>query len=92
MLVGLIGMLALVLDGGNFYTQRSSAQVAADAGALAGAREFCETENSSAAENSAFEYAVTKNAADAADITFEVPQAMYPWKLASPLIRSSGEF
>ena len=62
MLVGLIAMLALVLDGGKFDTQRRSAQVAADAGALAGAREYCITDNRTAAENRALEYAVTRNA------------------------------
>ncbi len=41
MLVALFAMLALVLDGGNLYTQRRSAQLAADAGALAGARANC---------------------------------------------------
>ena len=71
MLVGLIAMLALVLDGGNYYTQRRIAQVAADAGALAGAREFCVSENSAAAINQAFEYAVTHNEADNAIVTFD---------------------
>ncbi len=73
MLVGLVGMLALVLDGGNFYTQRRSAQVAADAGALAGAREYCITESNTAAINRAFDYAVNRNAADAANISIDGP-------------------
>jgi hypothetical protein len=71
MLLGLITMLALVLDGGNFYTQRRAAQVAADAGALAGAREYCVTENGVAAVNRAYEYAVTRNEADAATVTVD---------------------
>ena len=37
----MVVMLALVLDGGNIYVQRRAAQVAADAGALAGARHLC---------------------------------------------------
>lgn len=40
-LVALIAMLALILDGGNAYLKRRQAQNAADAGALAGARELC---------------------------------------------------
>lgn len=40
MFFGLVAMLALVLDGGNMYTQRRVAQVAADAGALAGLGTF----------------------------------------------------
>jgi hypothetical protein len=42
MLVGLMAMLAFVLDGGNVYSQRRQAQLAADAGALAGARAHCD--------------------------------------------------
>jgi hypothetical protein len=41
MLIGLVAMLALVLDGGMNYTNRRAAQLAADAGALAGARAYC---------------------------------------------------
>lgn len=36
--VGLVALLALVVDGGNVYVQRRSAVTAADAGALAGTR------------------------------------------------------
>lgn len=38
MIVGLIAILALVIDGGNVYAERRRLQNAADAGALAGAR------------------------------------------------------
>jgi hypothetical protein len=71
MLVGLIAMLALVLDGGNLYTQRRAAQVAADAGALAGAREYCLTGNSTAAVNRGYEYAVNRNQADNAIVSVD---------------------
>jgi hypothetical protein len=47
MLIGLVAMLALVLDGGMNYTNRRAAQLAADAGALAGARAYCLTVNDS---------------------------------------------
>jgi hypothetical protein len=40
-LVGLVAMAALLLDGGNAYLSRRTAQAAADAGALAGARQWC---------------------------------------------------
>jgi hypothetical protein len=40
-LVGMFGILALAVDGGMTYSNRRSAQNAADAGALAGARELC---------------------------------------------------
>jgi len=69
--LGLIAMLALVLDGGNLFTQRRAAQVAADAGALAGAREYCLTESSTAAINRGYEYAVTRNEADNATISVD---------------------
>ena len=71
MALGLFGMLALVLDGGNLYTQRREAQLAADAGALAGARTYCETENALAAQLSAEDYAVTRNAADSINFSLD---------------------
>ena len=43
LLVVFIGILALVLDGGYSYFMRRNAQNAADAGALAGARVYCES-------------------------------------------------
>jgi len=81
MLVGLLAMLALVLDGGNFYTQRRAAQLAADAGALAGARAYClaESDPVGAAAVAAQQY-VTKNnafmdnvsvAAETGDVTVD---------------------
>ena len=69
--LGMLAMLALVLDGGNMYAQRRAAQVAADAGALAGARYLCgEEPNYSLATNDANEYAVNQNEAQTATITF----------------------
>jgi hypothetical protein len=72
--LGLIAMLALVLDGGNLFTQRRIAQVAADAGALAGAREFCFNEAPSisqrrtAAISAAQNYAINQNGAETANV------------------------
>lgn len=40
-MIGLIAMAALIVDGGNAYFNRRNAQTAADAGALAGAYEYC---------------------------------------------------
>jgi Flp pilus assembly protein TadG len=71
MLIGLMAMLGLVLDGGNFYTHRRQAQLAADAGALAGARAYCLTEDVDAAISSAWDYAVNRNDAQAANITVD---------------------
>ena len=62
MLVGLIAMLALVLDGGSFYSQRRQAQLAADAGALAGARARCDPDVSESPQSAANIY-VTNNQA-----------------------------
>jgi hypothetical protein len=39
-LLGMLALVGLVLDGGNLYLQRRTAQAAADAGALAGARKL----------------------------------------------------
>jgi hypothetical protein len=73
MLIGLLAMLALVLDGGNVYTHRRQMQAAADAGALAGARHLCgEDPQQSLAWNAAWDYAVVRN--DAQDATIEFPE------------------
>jgi hypothetical protein len=66
LLVALIGMLALTLDGGFAYLQRRGAQTAADAGALAGARQLCETGDANLAVDSALNYAIDRNGADEA--------------------------
>jgi hypothetical protein len=70
-LIGLLGMLALVLDGGTMYLVRRRMQNAADAGALAGARELALEHGETAARIKAEEYAIYRNGADRADITFE---------------------
>jgi len=68
LLVILIGMLALVLDGGYAYLQRRGAQTAADAGALAGARQLCRTGDTTLAIQAALDYAITRNRALEADV------------------------
>jgi hypothetical protein len=70
-LVGLLGMLALVLDGGNLYLVRRRMQNAADSGALAGARELALVHSQTVAHAKAEEYAISRNGADRASITFE---------------------
>lgn len=69
MLVVLIGMLALVMDGGFAYMRRRAAQVAADAGSLAGARELCVTGDPALAIDAAMDYALNRNDALEADVT-----------------------
>lgn len=44
-MVGLIAIAALLVDGGNAFFNRRDAQTAADAGALAGAYEYCVNDN-----------------------------------------------
>src|SRR5260221_11455075 len=68
LLVAMVGMLALALDGGNAFFKRREAQNAADAGALAGAREWCISRNATSAANRASEYAITRNGATKADV------------------------
>ena len=67
----LIGFTALAVDGGNVYVTRRDLQDAADAGALAGARQLCFEEDTSfsAVEVVAQEYAVSDNLADEAEVT-----------------------
>jgi hypothetical protein len=68
LLILLVGMLALSIDGGNWYWNRRKAQNAADAGALAGAREYCTTGDATQALNRAQEYTLTRNGANTANI------------------------
>jgi Flp pilus assembly protein TadG len=69
MLFVFIGMMALAIDGGFTYVSRRSAQNAADAGALAGARELCRGEEASVVQARAREY-VTRNVAET--VTVEI--------------------
>jgi hypothetical protein len=59
-----MGLLALSLDAGFGLYQRRAMQNAADAGALAGARELCEGNGYNAAYDRAWEYAIARNGAD----------------------------
>jgi len=70
-LVALIGMLALVLDGGNLYVQRRRMQNAADAGALAGARALAKNGTTAEAQAAAESYAIVHNGADTAQVTID---------------------
>lgn len=56
-------ILALVIDGGNTYFQRRNAQNAADAGALAGARDYCEYKDTLQASGVASSYVSSNEAA-----------------------------
>jgi hypothetical protein len=64
-----VAILALVLDGGNAYAARRTAQNAADSGALAGAAYMCEHHDSTGGANKAAEYAITRNGATSAIAT-----------------------
>ncbi|MFC2029558.1 pilus assembly protein TadG-related protein [Chloroflexota bacterium] len=64
----LLSFLAIAIDVGNLYQSRRKMQNAADAGALAGSWQTC-FGNPDDAESAAWEYAVTHNDADGADIT-----------------------
>jgi len=63
-----IAMLALVLDGGYAYFMRRNAQNAADAGALAAADTWCETQNWAWAEENGLQFAMDENGAHTANV------------------------
>jgi hypothetical protein len=71
LILAFFALLALILDGGNALSNRRSAQVAADAGALAGARQICETGDVNLAFSSALDYAVNRNRATNANVSHE---------------------
>lgn len=61
-LIGLIAMSGLIIDGGNLYLNRRGAQTAADAAALAAAREYCYNHLNLIQTNAiAHDYAVDQN-------------------------------
>jgi hypothetical protein len=67
-LIGLVAMAALIIDGSNSYLNRRRAQTAADAAAMAGARELCIGKGSEAdVYDVALEYATVQNNATAMD-------------------------
>jgi hypothetical protein len=63
-----LALLAIAIDGGNAYAMRRAAQTAADAGALAGAREVC-VDPPGDPYSRAWEYAVGRNHATNANVT-----------------------
>ena len=80
-LLALIALAALVLDGGMLFLNRRTAQAAADAGALAGARALCYEGSEETAINTAIQFATTENGgstatasidADSGDIVVDV--------------------
>jgi hypothetical protein len=66
--LGLVAVAALIIDGGSIYLNRRNAQTAADAAALAGAREKCINKGSlSSIQSVVNQYAVTLNHATSVD-------------------------
>lgn len=69
-LLALTALVALAVDVGHLYAERRHMQNAADAGALAGAREICFGSGDPAtAENVAMDYATVRNRAEDALVT-----------------------
>ena len=66
--LALVAMAALVIDGGSLYLNRRNAQTAADAAAMAGARELCVNKGTAGTiQNIVDEYAITENGATAVE-------------------------
>jgi hypothetical protein len=70
-MIALVGMMALVLDGGNGFAQRRRMQNAADAGVIAGVRELALGNSYSVAVARADEYARTRNGADSVQTSLD---------------------
>jgi len=69
MLFVIIGMVALILDGGAIMSNRREAQAAADAGAMAGAQRACSGFSAADAKSVAEHYATVNNNATSAVAT-----------------------
>lgn len=61
MMLAIVAMVALIIDGGSLMSNRRSAQAAADAAALAGAKQLCSPDTEGNAVTVAHNYAITKN-------------------------------
>jgi len=74
-LLALVAVVALAVDIGNVYRERRHMQNAADAGALAGAREICfgDAGTEAAAIATGEDYAINRNDADGAVVTVGMP-------------------
>lgn len=64
-----IALVALILDGGMTMVNRRQAQAAADAGALAGAKELCKHSTNATVISTAINYATVRNTASTASAT-----------------------
>jgi hypothetical protein len=64
----LFGIIVFAIDVGHFYSERRRMQNAADAGALAGARELCAGKGTTAASNAAYSFAQALNLAPQATV------------------------
>lgn len=69
-LIGLVAFAGLVFDGGNAYAQRRRMQNAADAGAIAGARELADGATNCVVNNGINNYTRTKNGALTYEATY----------------------
>jgi len=69
MMLMLLGFVALAVDGGLAYLERRQMRTAADAGALAAARELCLGNGEAAALAAGLSYCVTENGADSCDFS-----------------------
>lgn len=70
LLVALLGIAALVFDGGTAYAKRRQMQNAADSAALAGARQLARVASDSTINSAIRDYAITRNGADTYTATY----------------------
>jgi hypothetical protein len=70
LLIGLVGIMALVLDGGNLYLRRRQLQNASDATALATAYKVAGAASDASINSTLIEYAITRNGAGAASAVY----------------------
>jgi len=66
MMIAIVGMVALLIDGGSLMSDRRTAQAAADAAALAGARSLC-SDNEADALSTAHTYAINNKASSSVE-------------------------
>ncbi len=68
LMLGMVSIMALVLDGGNLYLHRRRMQNAADAAALAAVHELALNRSAAVAQASGLDYCLTRNGADRCDV------------------------
>lgn len=87
MMIAIVAMVALIIDGGFLMSNKRTAQAAADAGAMAGAKQLCVGEDEGVAKTAVDNYVVANNAVVVPPIEVDVENKIV--KVTVEIVKSS---